>query len=108
MNFMKKLLLAAAIISINMPAVAALKYKQNLTLSSWRSQEDLEEKVQEFCNAAVGDQDIKVIEVKYKKKKSKMNFSYEAIITCHVSEKDKDLIRIQGKIFQQKHGLVPQ
>lgn len=37
-----------------------------------------------------------------------MNFSYEAIITCHVSEKDKDLIRIQGKIFQQKHGLVPQ
>lgn len=78
---------------------AALKYRQDLTMMSWKSQEDVEERVQEFCNATIGEPNIKVIGVKFQQKKNRKDISYIGIITCLVSEVDNDCMRISGKIF---------
>ena len=95
------------ILAISLPMHAALQYEQELTITSWVSLEDVQKSVQEFCAATLGEPYIKVIDVKYKtKKKSKKNISYSGIITCHVSEIDADLLRIQGKLLRQKFGVV--
>jgi hypothetical protein len=88
-------------------ADAALKYQQDFTISNWVSQESIEEEVRAFCNAAQGDPDIRVVNVKYtQKKENRKSIRYSAMITCYVSKIDEDLIRINGKVFQQKHGLM--
>lgn len=89
----------------NMEAHAALKYQQELTFSSWKSKEDVGEMVQAFCKAAIGDPDIKVISVEYSQNKKRGVVTYNATLMCHVSKVDDDLTRINGIVFQQKHGL---
>lgn len=87
---------------------AELRYQQTLTMLGWHSQEDMEKRVQEFCSIAEEVPDmIKVIGVEYNKKKiGKKDCLYRAVITCHVAEKDKTLVKIEGIIFQKKGGLV--
>lgn len=87
-------------------ASAALKYQQDLTLSSWESKEDVEQRVQEFCDAAINDPDIKVISVKYNQKKKYRSIIYNAVITCYVSKINDDFTRINGKVFQQKYDML--
>lgn len=84
-------------------ANAALKYQQDLTISRWTSLKDVEESVQEFCEAAEGDPDIKVIKVSYKQTKKRGDIMYSATIICYVSKIDEDLMRINGKAFQKKY-----
>lgn len=80
---------------------AALKYQQDYTISNWKSQQDLEKQVKEFCDAAKDDSDIKIMNIKFEQKKiGKNDYIYNAILTCYVSEVDNDLIRIQAKIFE--------
>lgn len=85
---------------------AGLKYQQDMTFTSWKSMEAVEQDANEFYKATIGDPNIKVIDIKYKTKKNGKGSTYNAIIKCHVSEVDWDFIRIRGKIFQQKHNLV--
>lgn len=99
-------LFVALMMLISSPANAELKYQQDLTFTTWESQEKVEEQVREFCNAAAGDPDIKIIGVKFEQKKYKKTITYNAIMTCYVSKIDQDFIRISGKVFQQKNGLA--
>lgn len=87
-------------------ADAALQYQQDLTLSSWKSKEDIEQQVKEFCDAALNDPDIKVISVKYNQKKKSKSIIYSAVLTCYVSKVNDDFIRINGKVFQQKYNTI--
>jgi hypothetical protein len=87
-------------------AYAELKYQQDLTFSSWKSKEDVEERAKEFCEAALNDPDIKVISVKYNQKKTSGSILYNAVLTCYVSKINDDFTRINGKIFQKQHGLL--
>ncbi len=98
-------LLALLVFGFCHSAEAALKYKQSLTISSWNSMEAVEERAKEFCDATIGDPDIKLINVKYNQKKKSGSIIYNAIITCYVSQVDMDFMRIDGKIFKEKHGL---
>lgn len=97
--------LAILMVTFNFTAEAALKYQQSVTFTSWKSQEDVEQKVQEFREAATGDPDIQIAKVQYRKKKlGKDDFAYEAIVTCQMAEKDK-VMEVQGKAFQQRHKI---
>lgn len=98
-----KLFIVCLMLLINFSLHAELIYEQDLTIGSWKSQDDVQNKVRDFCNAACGDPDIKVVDVKYSKKVDGDITYYSAKILCHVSEVDKDLIRIQGKVFRQQH-----
>ncbi len=94
--------LLASLFLINSGLQAALVYEQDVTFGSWKSKEDVKNMVRDFCDAACEDPDIKVISIKYNQKKDKNATYYSAKLICHVSEIDKDLIRIQGKAFRQK------
>lgn len=85
---------------------AVLKYQQELTLSSFKSEAEAKEMAAKFLKAAEGDPDLKVIKVRYKKEKGRKNFTfYNAIIKCHVSEPDADLLRVQVKALQNDNKL---
>jgi hypothetical protein len=76
---------------------AAFNFKQDVTLTSFKSEEYSKEMVNQFLKAAEGDSDLKVIEIKYKQEKMKKDcIAYHAIITCLTSTPN-DVQRIQCK-----------
>lgn len=80
---------------------ADLTYKQEATLSSFKSELDAKEMAAKFVQAAEGDDNLQVMDVKYEQEKLGDNFTaYKAIITCHVSQLDVDLMRVQLKMVQ--------
>lgn len=89
------------------PLNAALNFKQEVTLTSFKSEEDSEDIVNQFLQAAKGDSDLKVVDVKYEQEKwEKGCIAYKAIITCHVSKPDKDVFRVQEKMVQNNSNLI--
>jgi hypothetical protein len=95
-----------ALMIINCSVNAALKYQQEVTISSFSSEKETKEMVSKFCQAAKDDPDLKVIDVRFEQKKLSDNFiSYDGIIKCHVSKIDKDLFRIQEKMIQNDEIL---
>ncbi len=85
---------------------AALKYQQEITISSFKSEQDSKEMVYEFLKAARGDPDFKVVGIRYNQEEIKKDFtSYNAIIKCHVSQPDKDVLRIQEKVVQNNKNI---
>jgi hypothetical protein len=86
---------------------AALNYKQEVTLTSFMSIDDSKDIANQFLRAADGDSDLKVIDIKYKQEEWGKNcIAYKAIITCHVSKPDQDVLRVQGKMIQNKNNLI--
>jgi hypothetical protein len=80
----------------NFPLSAALNFKQDVTLTSFKSEEDSKEMVNRFLKAAEGDSDIKVIQIKYKQEKKKDYIAYHSTITCLASKPD-DIMRVECK-----------
>lgn len=85
---------------------ADLKYQQDLTLGNWISRKEVQEEVREFCEAAGENPNLKVVDIKYRQQPDGELTYYSAVITCHVSEPDKDLMRVRGKAFQKRHLSV--
>ena len=86
---------------------AALNFKQEVTLTSFKSEEDSKDIVNQFLRAAEGDSDLKVIDVEYKQEELGKNcIAYNAKITCHVSKPDKDVLRVQEKMIQNNNNLI--
>jgi hypothetical protein len=77
---------------------ATLNFKQEVTLTSFMSEEDSKDIVKQFLRAADGDLDLKVVDVRYKLEQwGKDCIAYNAIITCHVSKPDKDVFACPRK-----------
>ena len=88
------------------PLSAALKYQQEVTISSFKSEEDAKDMANQFLRAADGDPDLKVVDIKYEQEKLKEDFtSYNAVITCRVSKSDIDVLRVQNKMMQNNKDL---
>lgn len=86
---------------------AALNFKQEFTLTSFKSEEDVKDVANQFLQAAEGDSNLKVVNVRYKQEKwAEDCIAYEAVLTCHVSKPDKDLLRIQEKMIQNNSNLI--
>lgn len=84
------------LVIVNLSLSAALNFKQDVTLTSCKSEEDSKNMANEFLQAAEGDSDLKVVSIRYKQEKQKNCIIYHSIITCLVSKPD-DLMRIQAK-----------
>lgn len=105
----KKLIIfyAMFLIIISSRLSAALNFQQEMTLSSFQSEECTKELVNQFLRAAIGDSDLKVVDLRYVQEKLANDFiEYKAIIMCHVSEIDKDIIRVSGKMVHNYNDSV--
>ncbi len=92
---------------VGSPSFATLKYQQEYTISTFSSDQDTQESTVEFLLAAKGDPNLKVVDIKYTQEKiSDDCISYNAILTCHVSEPDKDFARIDEKILQNNKNYI--
>lgn len=82
------------------PLQASLKYQQTWSLTTWKSIEYLEKKVEAFCQEAQTDPDVHVVNVKYRKKKlRKSDIPYEGTITCYVAEEDISLMKLDARLW---------
>lgn len=96
-----------ALIVMSCPVNAALKYEQEVTISSFCSEKETKELADKFCQAAQGDLDLKVIDIRYEQKElGETLTSYDAIIKCHVSKPDEDVLRIQMKVVENDDNLT--
>ena len=96
-----------AVMLICNPLSAALKYQQDVTISTFTSAKESKEMADEFLQAAEGDPDLKVVDIKYVQEKlGKDCTSYNAVITCRVSKPDKDVLRVQEKMTQNNENLI--
>jgi len=85
---------------------AELKYKQVATISSLKSEEDVKQLALEFLEAAIGDPDLKVIDIQYKEEKMESGCTFfDAIITCLVAQADIDIQRVQIKALKNSKKL---
>src|SRR5688572_15602543 len=86
---------------------AALNYTQEITMTTFKSEEDSKDIANQFLRAAEGDSDLKVVDVKFKQEKLGKDFiAYNTIITCLVAKPDKDVFRVQGKMIQNNNQLM--
>lgn len=86
---------------------AELNYEQEITLSSLKSEEDCKYMADLFLQSAIGDPDLKVIDVKYKQDELDKNCTiYDAVIMCHVSKPDEDVCRIGKKMIESHNSAV--
>jgi hypothetical protein len=98
--------LSIGLILISGPLVAALNFHQEVTLTSFASEETTKDIAGQFLKAAEGDSNLKVVDIRYKQEKlEKDNIAYNAIITCRVSKLDIDVLRIQKKMIQNNDNL---
>lgn len=89
------------------PLTGALKYQQEVTISTFTSEEDSRDMANQFVRAADGDPNIKVVDIRYEQEKlGKDCTSYNAVITCHVSKSDVDVARVQEKMVQNNENLI--
>lgn len=85
---------------------ANLKYKQEVTITSCKSEQDSKEMVYEFLKAARENPNLKVVGIRYnQEKRGKDCTFYDALITCHVSQIDKDVLSVQEKILQNNKDM---
>lgn len=85
---------------------ATLSYQQEFTLSSFTSNEECRERVQQFQQAAEGDPDLKVVDIQYSQEPFHDNgIIYHATVKCHVAHEDIDIARIAKKMATNNPNL---
>lgn len=94
--------LLTIIIALSSTLCAELKYRQYYTISNSKSLALVKKDAEEFCAAAYGEPYIEIKNVTY----CELSGTYQARISCRVSEVDKDFMKISEKIFQKKQRAL--